>query len=115
MEENKEHIPFEITEALIDVLNGLIDSKDDKAILEQLQDVHYADIAEILDDLNLDQATYIIKLLDSETTADVLAELEDDVREKVLQNLSIKEIVEEIQELDSDDASLNPLLKKLRW
>ena len=105
MEETKEHIPFEITEALIDSLNGFINSKDDKAVLEQLQDVHYADIAEILDDLNLDQATYIIKLLDSETTSDVLAELEDDVREKVLQNLSIKEIAEEIQELDSDDAA----------
>ena len=50
MEKTKEHIPFEITEALIDALNGFIDSKDDKAILEQLQDVHYADIAEILDD-----------------------------------------------------------------
>ena len=105
MEETKEHIPFEITEALIDALNGFIDAKDDEAVLEQLQDVHYADIAEILDDLNLDQATYIIKLLDSETTADILAELEDDVREKVLQNLSVKEIAEEVQELDSDDAA----------
>ena len=105
MEDTKEHIPFEISETLIDALNGFIDSKDDKAVLEQLQDLHYADIAEILDDLNLDQATYVIKLLDSETTSDILAELEDDVREKVLKNLSVKEIAEEIQELDSDDAT----------
>lgn len=105
MEETKEHIPFEITDTLIDALNGFIDSKDDKAVLEQLKDVHYADIAEILDDLNLNQATYVIKLLDSETTSDILAELEDDVREKVLKNLSEKEIAEEIQELDSDDAT----------
>jgi len=105
LEETKEHIPFEITDSLIDALNRFIDSKDDKAVLEQLKDVHYADIAEILDDLNLNQATYIIKLLDSETTADILAELEDDVREKVLKNLSEKEIAEEIQELDSDDAT----------
>ena len=105
MEETKEYIPFEITDSLIDALNGFIDSKDDKAVLEQLKDVHYADIAEILDDLNLNQATYVIKLLDSETTSDILAELEDDVREKVLKNLSVKEIAEEIQELDSDDAT----------
>ena len=105
MKETKQHIPFEITEALIEGLKGLIDSNDDKAILALLKEVHYADIAELLDDLNLDQATYVIKLLDSETTADILAELEDDVREKVLQNLSIREIVEEIQELDSDDAA----------
>ena len=105
MEETNQHIPFEITQALIEGLKGMIDSKDNKSILVLLNEVHYADIAEILDDLNLDQATYVIKLLDSETTADILAELEDDVREKVLQNLSIKEIVEEIQELDSDDAA----------
>ncbi len=105
MEETKEHIPFEINETLIEGLKVMIDSKDNKAILVLLNEVHYADIAEILDDLNLDQATYVIKLLDSETTADILAELEDDVREKVLQNLSIKEIVEEVQELDSDDAA----------
>ena len=105
MEETKEHIPFEITEALMESLKVLIDSKNDTAILALLKEVHYADIAEILDALNLDQATYVIKLLDSETTADILAELEDDVREKVLQKLSIKEIVEEVQELDSDDAA----------
>ena len=105
MEKTKEHIPFEITDALIEVLNELIDAQDDKAVLEQLRDVHYADIAEILDDLNLDHATYVIKLLDSQTTSDILAELEDDVREKVLKNLSVKEIAEEVQELESDDAA----------
>ena len=30
--------------------------------------------------------------------------LDDDVREKVLENLSTKEIAEEIKELDTDDA-----------
>ncbi|MDC1472465.1 magnesium transporter [Flavobacteriaceae bacterium] len=105
MEKTKEHIPFEITDALIEVLNELIDAQDDKAVLEQLRDVHYADIAEILDDLNLVQATYVIKLLDSQTTSDILTELEDDVREKVLKNLSVKEIAEEVQELESDDAA----------
>ena len=79
--------------------------QNDKALLDQLNELHYADIAEILDELSLDQATYIIKLLDSETTSDVLAELEEDVREKVLQNLSAKEIAEEVKELDTDDAA----------
>ncbi len=37
-------------------------------------------------------------------SSDVLSELEEDVREKVLQNLSVKEIAEEVKELDTDDA-----------
>ncbi len=104
METPKEHIPFEISTALLETVESGIKSKNDAALQKQLNALHYADIAEILDELNLDQATYIIKLLDSETTSDVLSELEEDVREKVLQNLSIKEIAEEVKELDTDDA-----------
>lgn len=104
METPKEHIPFEISTALLETVESGIKSKNDAALQKQLNALHYADIAEILDELNLDQATYIIKLLDSETTSDVLSELEEDVREKVLQNMSIKEIAEEVKELDTDDA-----------
>ena len=89
---------------MLETVESGIKSKNDAALQKQLNALHYADIAEILDELNLDQATYIIKLLDSETTSDVLSELEEDVREKVLQNLSIKEIAEEVKELDTDDA-----------
>jgi magnesium transporter len=104
VETPKEHIPFELSAALLDTVESGIKNKNDAALQKQLNALHYADIAEILDELNLDQATYIIKLLDSETTSDVLSELEEDVREKVLQNLSVKEIAEEVKELDTDDA-----------
>ncbi|MFL2626510.1 MAG: magnesium transporter [Flavobacteriaceae bacterium] len=104
MKTPKEHIPFEFSAALLERVESGIKNKNDAALQKQLNALHYADIAEILDELNLDQATYIIKLLDSETTSDVLSELEEDVREKVLQNLSVKEIAEEVKELDTDDA-----------
>jgi magnesium transporter len=104
VETPKEHIPFELSAALLDTVESGIKNKNDAALQKQLNALHYADIAEILDELNLDQATYIIKLLDSETTSDVLSELEEDVLEKVLQNLSVKEIAEEVKELDTDDA-----------
>ncbi|MEC8323752.1 MAG: magnesium transporter [Bacteroidota bacterium] len=105
MEASKEHKPFEISAALLQTLELDIINENDVALQRQLSELHYADIAEILDELNLEQVTYIIKLLDSETTSDVLSELEDDVREKVLQNLSVKEIAEEVKELDTDDAA----------
>jgi magnesium transporter len=104
VETPKEHIPFEFSAALLETVESGIKNKNDAALQKQLNALHYADIAEILDELNLDQATYIIKLLDSEKTSDVLSELEEDLREKVLQNLSVKEIAEEVKELDTDDA-----------
>ena len=47
----------------------------------------------------------MIKLLDSEKTSDVLTELDEDVREAILSNLSSKEIASELEELDTDDAA----------
>lgn len=104
MEENKEYKTFEISEELIEKIENLINAADDKACKEYFSELHYADIAEILDELNLDQATYIIKLLDSETTSDVLWELDEDISSKILEKLSAKEIAEEVSELDTDDA-----------
>lgn len=105
MSEELENIQFELTEDLINQVESLIEINDDKALQKLLKDFHYADIAEILDELNLEQAIYVIKLLDSETTSDVLMELDEDNREKVLKNLSAKEIAEEIEALDTDDAA----------
>ncbi len=98
-------MPFEITNELIEQIKGYIQQEDDKAILAVLKDEHHADIAELLDELQLDEATYIIKLLESDKTSDVLMELDDDIREKILKNLSAKEIAEELEELDTDDAA----------
>jgi magnesium transporter len=105
LSEEKEYIQFELTDELIERVEFLVENKKDKELQNLLNDFHYADIAEILDELNLDDAIYVIKLLDSETTSDVLMELDEDNREKVLRNLSSKEIAEEIEELDTDDAA----------
>ncbi len=105
MSEEKENIQFQLTDELIEQVEQLVENKKDKELQLLLDEFHYADIAEILDELDLEEATYVIKLLDSETTSDILMELDEDIREKVLQNLSAKEIAEEIEELDTDDAA----------
>jgi magnesium transporter len=105
LSEEKENIQFELTDELIEQVKQLIEVKNDNELHLLLNRFHYADIAEILDEVNLEEAMYVIKLLDSETTSDVLMELDEDNREKVLKNLSAKEIADEIQELDTDDAA----------
>ncbi|AEH00620.1 MULTISPECIES: magnesium transporter [unclassified Lacinutrix] len=105
MEEQEENIQFKISDALITSVEQLVDAKNDNAILELLNEYHHADIAEILEDLNTEQSSYIIKLLDSEKTSEILMEMDEDDREKILATLSTKEIAEEIEELDTDDAA----------
>jgi len=97
-------MPFEITNELIERVNDLILQKDDTTLLELLGEEHHADIAEVLDELTFDQATYIIKLFDSDLTSDILMEVDEDIRVKILETLSAKEIAKEIEELDTDDA-----------
>ncbi|MDA8970207.1 magnesium transporter [Flavobacteriaceae bacterium] len=96
---------FEITSKLLANITSYIEVSNDKAIVALFEEMHYADIAEILDELSFDNVVYIIKLLDSEKTSAVLMELDEGIREKTLQNLSAKEIAEEVEELDSDDAA----------
>jgi len=98
-------MPFEITNELLDQIALLIQQNDDVGLLGLLDTEHHADIAELIDDLSIDHATYIIKLLDNELTAEILIEVDEDVREKILKNLSAKEIAEELIELDTDDAT----------
>ena len=105
MSKEKENIQFELTDKLIEQVEHLIETRSDTELHVLLNQFHYADIAEILDKLNLEEAIYVIKLLDSETTSDVLMELDEDNREKILRNLSAQEIAKEIEELDTDDAA----------
>ena len=96
---------FEINKTVIDSIQELIQRGADDKLRVKLKDFHYADIAEIIYELSTDQGIYLIKLLDSEKTSEALAEVDEDIRERILEKLSVKEIAEEISELDSDDAA----------
>lgn len=96
---------FKINDELIDRIKKLILSEDKSKLIEKLKDVHYADLAEIFELLEISEVVYIIKIFDKQKSADALAELDEDIREGIIENLSEKEIAEKIEELDSDDAT----------
>ena len=96
---------FELDGNFIKAIKSLIQKQKGKKLKKQLHELHYADIAEIIEQLAIDDALYLVKLLDSEKTADALAEVDEDFREKILSQLSAKEIAEEVEELDTDDAA----------
>lgn len=90
----------------IDVIRKAIEEQDHDYLLQILEDLHVADIAEIIDELSLEEAKYLYTLIDKDEAASVLMELEEDVREKFLSSFSTQEIAHEfIDNLDSDDAA----------
>ncbi|MFL2569323.1 MAG: magnesium transporter [Flavobacteriales bacterium] len=97
---------FELTKDFIGELNECIENKDQKSIITMITDCHPADIAEILDELEFENACFLFELLEDNVAADVLLELEDDLREELLKIHSPKEIAEEfVDNMDSDDAA----------
>ncbi|HRN98098.1 MAG TPA: CBS domain-containing protein, partial [Flavobacterium sp.] len=96
---------FKISKDLIEQLQGLIAANRDRELEQQLNDMHHADIAEIMEELSIDDAVYLFRVLNNESTAEVLLELEDSRRESILKRLSAKEIAEELDELETNDAA----------
>jgi magnesium transporter len=96
---------FELTREFLSILRVKIAESDLLWIKENILELHFADIAEILDKLTSDEAKYIYFEMDEELQADVLMELEEDVRDRFLSSLSTKEIADQLENLDSDDAA----------
>jgi magnesium transporter len=96
---------FELTKDFLEILRAKITEQDVLWIKEHILELHFADIAEILDKLTNDEAKYIYFQLEEDTQADVLMELEEDVRDRFLASLSSKEIADQLENLDSDDAA----------
>ncbi len=99
-------MPFELTREFIGNLRELIEQNDEKSVADLLSNLHPADIAEIFDELNIEEAKYLYLHVEGEKGADILIELEDDTRERFLKVLSGEEIATQfIKEMDSDDAA----------
>jgi magnesium transporter len=96
---------FILTKEFIDILRQKYVEQDNLWFQENVLELHYADIAEILDQLTNDEAKFIYFLVDEDTQADILMELDEDVRDRFLASLTTKEIADQLENLDSDDAA----------
>lgn len=95
----------DFTEEDIERIENMIDSGDSAGILLEISELHPADIAEILRELNLRQAEWLFNLIeDQEKKADVLMELDEEDRKKLLEHMQPEQIGEFIDKLDTDDA-----------
>ncbi len=97
---------LELTKDFLDLLRSNIEAGRDVEIAATVGGLHPKDVADIFDSLKREELLYVYRLLESELKSEVIAELEEDVREELLSSLSSKEIAEDVIEgLDSDDAA----------
>lgn len=99
-----QHDPFELTKDFVEKLKEDIISAKDESIRLQLADMFPADITSILDELDGNEAHYIVRLLDTDLTAEIISNLGTPERKKLLKNFTSTEIAEYVNIIDSDDA-----------
>lgn len=97
---------FESTSENIDLIRSFVENKNDKEVSKIMDNLHPADIAELMDDLTVEEAKFIYLLLDGEKASDVLVEIPDNDRKRFLKVLPPEFIASKfIDYMDSDDAA----------
>ena len=93
-----------LTPEAYELISGLVRADDRGALLGELESRHESDIAEIIAVLAPDLRTAFLELVGDALDPEVFAELDDAVRDDVLQIVDTDTLVNTVQQLDSDDA-----------
>ena len=83
-----------------------MNANDWAEFVEYTMDMHAADIAEALEAWPLDKIERFLESLEAELVADVLVEIDEDIRTDLLKSYTSEDIAHELVEnMDSDDAA----------
>ena len=89
----------------IERIGAFVEAADAPAARDELREMHPADIAELFRSLDLRQAEWLFNLIeDNEQKADVLMELDEEDRKRLLEDMDPEQIGHFIDLLDTDDA-----------
>ena len=96
---------YALTAAFVEKVVDAADAGDGMRLRDLLQDLHPADIADLMGFLTAEHRAVVVTWLAPDVLAEVLPELDDDIREQVVERLPSGALAEALQELDSDDAA----------
>lgn len=80
-----------------------LDRDDREALVELMEPLHPADIADLLEQINAFDRGRLIRLYDKEFDGDILSELDESIREEVISALTPQVLADAVRDLDSDD------------
>ena len=76
----------------------------DNYLISYLKDIHNADIADILQNLDPVLRLSLLNIIDRDFDPEILTYLNDSVREEIIETLDIKQLANNAKSLDTDDA-----------
>jgi len=96
---------LELDEELLTDIRELIHDDARISLLNILADLHPADIADLIDNVDDDGKRYLFSLLSPESAGEVLAELSESARQHLIETITPESLTRIVRELESDDAA----------
>lgn len=96
---------YALTAAFVEKVVDAADDGDGMRLRSLLEDLHPADVADLMGFLTAEHRSVVVQWLPPDLLAEALPEMDDGIREKVLERVPSATLAEALQELDSDDAA----------
>ena len=94
---------IELDEARVTALRAAAEAGDSGAVLRLVEPLHAADIADFLEQIDLRERQAFLAIYAGEIDGDLLSEIDETIREEVIESLPVEVVAEAVRDLDTDD------------
>lgn len=103
VEEDRSDEAYELDRKAVSAILYAVDIEDQAKLIELMDPLHPADIADLLEQVNAFDRSRLIRLYDREFDGDILSELDESIRDEVIAVLTPQVLTQAVRDLDSDD------------
>src|SRR5512134_174617 len=103
-EDDEDETGYGVTAELVQTVRGLLESGQTESLRTIIAELHAADVADLLEQLDDDDREKFIEATRQDIEAETLTYLDEDVRDDVMEMLGPKEVAQAFTELETDDA-----------
>jgi len=107
MEAERQHRPDDaadvLDKALINAVLDAVDASDAQQVTDLLEPLHAADVADLIEQIAPDERQALVDVWGENIDGEILSELDEAVREPLIETLPREVLAEAVRELESDD------------
>ncbi len=103
VEEERSDEAYQLDRKAVSAILYAVDIEDQAKLIELMEPLHPADIADLLEQVNAFDRSRLIRLYDREFDGDILSELDESIRDEVIAVLTPQVLTQAVRDLDSDD------------
>ena len=92
-----------LNRGLVEAVRDAVDAGDTAQITALMEPLHAADVADLLEQMGAGERGALLALWSGEIDGDILSEIDDAIREEVIESLSPAVLAGAMRELDTDD------------